>query len=290
MNTPPASHQIHQPGFRQLRQAAAAALLISFPIVAMGFAIMRSDASAQARARDPLGTMLALPAAAAVQASSFAHGKEVFLGTCAACHGPDALGKPNLGKDLVHSGFVAALGDDRLVDFVRNGRAADDPANSTRVPMPPSGGNTLLTRDDVRDVVGYLRAVQDARRAPTAEQLAALPKPEPEGPSGDEWTEEEWLTMGRTKFAMTCAACHGADGKGIKGAGKDLTTSAFVRAQSEENLAAFITRGRDPSDPANTTKIQMPPRGGNPALTGEQIEAIATYVLSLQQSNATASK
>ena len=49
-------------------------------------------------------------------------------------------------------------------------------------------------------------------------------------------------------------------------------------------------KGRGPSDPANTTKIQMPPRGGNPALTDEQVEAIATFVLSFQQSSPTASK
>jgi disulfide bond formation protein DsbB len=286
---PPAAQNPH-PGFRQLGRSAAAALLIALPVLAAGFGLMSADAADRAENGDPLKSLLSRPAGAAIAPASFARGKEVFFGTCAACHGADGLGKPNLGKDIVHSGFVAMLDDERLTDFLRTGRAANDPLNTTRIPMPPMGGNATLTKDDLRDVTSYLRAVQDARRAPSADALAALPKPAGDAPAGDEWTEEEWLTLGKTKFAMTCVACHGADGRGIKGGGKDLTTSAFVRAQSEEQLTAFIIRGRDPSDPANTTKIQMPPRGGNPALTDEQAEAIATYVLSLQQSATTASK
>lgn len=81
----------------------------------------------------------------------------------------------------------------------------------------------------------------------------------------------------------TCAGCHGPDGKGIQGLGKDFTASEFVKSQTDEQLLAFIKVGRPASDPANTTGVDMPPKGGNPAFTDEQLLDIIAYVRSLQQ-------
>lgn len=46
-----------------------------------------------------------------------------------------------------------------------------------------------------------------------------------------------------------------------------MTTSEFIKSQSDAQLVEFIKKGRPASDPANTTKVDMPPKGGNPALT-----------------------
>jgi disulfide bond formation protein DsbB len=88
---------------------------------------------------------------------------------------------------------------------------------------------------------------------------------------------------GKEIFMTTCVACHGADAKGIKGLGKDLTASTFAKGLSDDDLVAFINRGRDPSDPLNTTKVAMPPKGGNPALTDQDIRSVAMYVHSLEK-------
>ena len=88
---------------------------------------------------------------------------------------------------------------------------------------------------------------------------------------------------GKTKFEGTCAVCHGPDAKGIAGLGKDLTTSTFAKGLSDPDLAAFVIKGRDPSDPANTTGIAMPPRGGNPALTDEDLADIVAYIRTLEK-------
>ncbi len=98
--------------------------------------------------------------------------------------------------------------------------------------------------------------------------------PTPEGPKGDP-------TVGQTKFSGTCSACHGPDAKGIAGLGKDLTTSTFVKGQSDHDLAAFVTKGRDPGDPLNTTGVAMPPKGGNPALNEQDLYDIVAYVRTL---------
>jgi disulfide bond formation protein DsbB len=60
--------------------------------------------------------------------------------------------------------------------------------------------------------------------------------------------------------------------------GKDLTASEFFNGSSDEELLAFILVGRDANDPENTTGVAMLPRGGNPALTDEDILNIIAHI------------
>ena len=90
-------------------------------------------------------------------------------------------------------------------------------------------------------------------------------------------------TKGRTAFIGTCAPCHGQDGKGMPGLGKDLTKSDFAKNLSDANFILFLTQGRPASDPANTTKVDMPPRGGNPSLKDQDLADIVAYVRTLQK-------
>lgn len=83
---------------------------------------------------------------------------------------------------------------------------------------------------------------------------------------------------GKALFATTCAACHGPEGKGVQGLGKDMTTSAFIAEKSDEEMLAFVKTGRPISDPLNTTKVDMPPKGGNPALTDDQLKDIIAFI------------
>jgi mono/diheme cytochrome c family protein len=89
------------------------------------------------------------------------------------------------------------------------------------------------------------------------------------------------ISAGQTAFSTVCTACHGLNAEGVPGLGKDLVHSEFVNSLSDEDLAQFIIVGRDISDPANTTGIAMPGRGGNPAITDEQIDMIVVYLRSL---------
>ena len=88
---------------------------------------------------------------------------------------------------------------------------------------------------------------------------------------------------GKTKFDGTCSACHGPDAKGLTGLGKDLTGSTFAKGLSDADLISFVKKGRPASDPANTTKVDMPPKGGNPALTDQDLADIVTYIRSVQK-------
>jgi disulfide bond formation protein DsbB len=88
---------------------------------------------------------------------------------------------------------------------------------------------------------------------------------------------------GEELYNSNCIACHGEGGTGIEGLGKPFTTSEFVHGQSDEDLLAFIKQGRPISDPENTTGVDMPPKGGNPALTDEQILDIIAYLRTLEE-------
>lgn len=90
-------------------------------------------------------------------------------------------------------------------------------------------------------------------------------------PAGD-------AAKGKELFATTCAACHGPEGKGVQGLGKDMTTSTFIAEKNDADLLAFVKVGRAPTDPLNTTGVLMPPKGGNPALTDEQLMDIIAFV------------
>jgi len=88
---------------------------------------------------------------------------------------------------------------------------------------------------------------------------------------------------GKTKFEGTCASCHGLDAKGLPNLGKDLTTSDFSKDLSDKDLIAFVMKGRSTSDPANTTGVDMPARGGNPALTETDLYDIVAYLRTLEK-------
>jgi disulfide bond formation protein DsbB len=88
---------------------------------------------------------------------------------------------------------------------------------------------------------------------------------------------------GKPAYVGTCSACHGPDAKGVTGLGKDLTKSEFAMKLSDADFVLFITKGRPSSDPLNTTKVDMPPRGGNPALKDQDLADIVAFVRTLQK-------
>lgn len=87
------------------------------------------------------------------------NGKAEYDKICIACHGPDGVGIENLGKDMTSSEFIADKTDVELVEFIKTGRPASDPLNTTGVDMPPKGGNPALTDQQLFDIVAYIRTI-----------------------------------------------------------------------------------------------------------------------------------
>lgn len=86
---------------------------------------------------------------------------------------------------------------------------------------------------------------------------------------------------GEELFTATCAACHGADATGVAGLGPSLVGNEFVGGLSDSELIAFISVGRPIDDPANTTGVAMPPKGGNPSLSDGDLADIVDYLRTL---------
>lgn len=110
---------------------------------------------------------------------------------------------------------------------------------------------------------------------PTATPAPA--KPTPVAVVGD-------AAAGESVYMSTCIACHGPDAKGVTGLGKSLypADSEFVRSETDDELVKFILAGRTPDDPLNTTGVGMPAKGGNPAITEQQLHDVVAYIRSLK--------
>ena len=112
----------------------------------------------------------------------------------------------------------------------------------------------------------------------TAPPATTAPEPteKPAGPSN-----AELVSLGEKEFS-SCAGCHAADATGVTGLGKNLVGSDFITNISDSDLVTLIKTGRPSSDPANTTGVDMPPKGGNPALNDDKIDGLVAYIRSLQ--------
>jgi disulfide bond formation protein DsbB len=87
---------------------------------------------------------------------------------------------------------------------------------------------------------------------------------------------------GKDLYSKSCSACHGPNGEGVTGLGKPFMTSEFVKDSSDDDLLAFVKRGRPVGDSANTTGVDMPPKGGNPALTDGDLRDILAFIRTMQ--------
>ncbi|MGH2570797.1 MAG: c-type cytochrome, partial [bacterium] len=87
---------------------------------------------------------------------------------------------------------------------------------------------------------------------------------------------------GSALFGTTCAACHGPGAQGMEGLGPSLVGNEFVGGLDEAGLVAFLKAGRALDDPRNTTGLLMPPKGGNPLLSMQDLADIAAHLRGFQ--------
>jgi glucose/arabinose dehydrogenase len=87
-----------------------------------------------------------------------------------------------IGKNLLDNLFVQSQSDLELLAFLRVGRAADDPANTSGIAMPAMGGNPNLSQNDLNLLVVYLRHLQT-----TLEENWLNEQPSEFNPSPYEW-------------------------------------------------------------------------------------------------------
>lgn len=79
---------------------------------------------------------------------------------------------------------------------------------------------------------------------------------------------------GAMVFNGTCIACHGSDGEGSLPGVPDLTEKAGLLSQDDAVLLKRMAEGfQSPGSP-----MAMPPRGGDPALTDADLDAVLKFM------------
>ena len=89
------------------------------------------------------------------------------------------------------------------------------------------------------------------------------------------------IAEGHNLFKGTCATCHGPNGEGMPKLGKNLNDNEFTNSLSDVELVAFLKEGRPATHPDNDRGVDMPPNGGNPALTEADLALIVAYMRTL---------
>lgn len=84
------------------------------------------------------------------------------------------------------------------------------------------------------------------------------------------------LAKGRAVYQGTCIACHGDDGAGTLPGVPDLSDRTGPLSKPDAVLIEHITEGfQSPGSP-----MAMPPKGGDPNLTEQDIRAVLEYLRS----------
>jgi mono/diheme cytochrome c family protein len=81
---------------------------------------------------------------------------------------------------------------------------------------------------------------------------------------------------GKAIYDQTCIACHGANGKGALPGVPDLTDTKGRLSQSDDVLLVNIVRGQQSAG----SSMAMPPKGGNPTLSEDDIRSVIEYLRS----------
>jgi cytochrome c oxidase cbb3-type subunit 3 len=172
------------------------------------------------------------PEAIAADPQANAIGERLFMNYCAQCHGSDARGARGF-PNLTDNDWLGGGSPDAIKAVIANGRNGVMPAMAAAVGGP----------EDVRNVAHYVLSLSDTPHDPVR------------------------AVQGKAKFA-SCAACHGADGKGLSAIGApNLTDGVWLHGWGEEAIVRAVNNGINNAMPGQAA-----------LLNSDQIDVLAAYV------------
>jgi cytochrome c oxidase cbb3-type subunit 3 len=144
-------------------------------------------------------------------------GARLFQTYCAQCHGGDAGGAPSF-PNLKDDDWLWGGTPERIKETIVGGRIGI---------MPPKGTKPDMDAEQVKDVVHYVRSLSGL----TADSVR--------------------VQRGQELYPLACAACHGADGKGMEAAGyPNLTDKIWLHGSREDKMIEIVTKGLQNNMPA----------------------------------------
>jgi cytochrome c oxidase cbb3-type subunit 3 len=164
-------------------------------------------------------------------------GERLFLNNCAQCHGSDAKGSTSF-PNLVEGDSIYGRQPDVLLATITQGRNGVMPALGAAINAGTAG-----------DIAQYVRSLSGLAH----DQIRVL--------------------RGKPEYMNSCAACHGAEGKGNKALGApNLTDDVWLYGSSEATIVHGILNGRNNRMPAQ-----------DQTLSSEQIRLVAAWVWGLSK-------
>jgi cytochrome c5 len=163
---------------------------------------------------------------------------------------------------------------DGVIDIAPNAMGGDgvrnDQINAGEIYV--ISGAEFLSTDHVYQTDRVVQAAQPT--AVPAETTPAIPVPDATvaAPAGAD------LERGQRYYEETCAGCHGFQGEGVAGLGLPLVTSPLVMYASDLGLLIFLRVGRPADHPDNTLGVSMPPSGGRPDWSNDEMKDVTAYL------------
>merc|ERR1711916_357627 len=198
----------------------------------------REQAKAQESYKESFGVFCKMSIEELAQdPKAYKMGTRLFANNCAVCHGADAggnFGFPNLtDNDWLYGGTPEAI-----KASIANGRVAAMPA-----------WKDILGEEKIAQVAQYVLSLSG-----NAEDQAAA-------------------EAGAPIYAQNCAACHGADGKGMHATGApNLTDDIWLYGRDAAGIRQTLRNGRAGVMPAQSDKIRE-----------DKIHILTAYVYGLSQ-------
>jgi mono/diheme cytochrome c family protein len=93
-------------------------------------------------------------------------GDDIFheAGRCFVCHGADATGRPNAGSALTQGLYFVPEDWRAIATLVTQG--LPEPVTRSAIAMPPRGGKSNLSDDQIQAVAAYVWAISQVRGEP----------------------------------------------------------------------------------------------------------------------------
>ncbi len=168
---------------------------------------------------------------------ALAIGQKLFLNNCAQCHASDGGGSRGF-PNLTDGDWLWGGAPDAIKASITDGRTGA---------MPPFG--PVLGEQGVKDMAHYVLSLSGSAH----DSIRAA--------------------RGKEKYAQTCVACHGAEGKGNPAVGApNLTDKIWLHGSGEEAITTQVTKGRINQMPAHKD-----------ILSPAKIQLLTAYVYSLSR-------
>lgn len=231
----------------------------------------------------PLGTVIAVDKSVAPKARS---GEEVYQAVCASCHGSGVLEAPKLEKaawsDRVAKGLKG------LMDSAINGLNQ----------MPARGGDPSLSDEELTSAVHYMTqksgfdlsadsgSGESAQQEQTAQESAEADTTQAQQATA---TTEEPAPAAPSAPTQSAAPSHaGIDGmkvyRGICFSCHDTGVANSPKPGDKAVWAERLSAGIDVMyDSVINGKGGMPPRGGNPTLSDDELKAAVDWMIAESQ-------